>query len=396
MFTKKFTKVFTLVVLCLLGTVVSVLAGAWGNHPEAPYQGGYWKWQISGPGIVSEAYSMKWSQSAIDDMKWDGNTEVLDQTADCTVASPAGDKLHTQSSSSNIPNTGINGYNDCGVYQWFEESELKINPHSLNTSTQYWQRVNWQCVDEDASGDLNVSFEAAPWHHGWLDKESYSCGSSSASSGNELNDVDKLTIQNEPILLREVDNGIFSYQVIRKSNGNLRVYSDVDFLEPQTFEAYKDENERLLNTIILGKAESGTTLAVVTFISPLTVEEARAIAQNADIEVISYSVFGHLEDDIVSTYMFPQSRTIEDTIQIETNPENMGEIINDGVMTIMGYVDSSGLQLLNSYENIALLDVTASRIQSEIRDLDEVVDLQQFAIPNPAWQIYAGEIGTTE
>jgi hypothetical protein len=43
-----------------------------------------------------------------------------------------------------------------------------------------------------------------------------------------------------------------------------------------------------------------------------------------------------------------------------------------------------------------LTDVTASRIQSEIRDLDEAVDLQQFAIPNPAWHIYAGEISTTK
>lgn len=349
------------------------------------------------PIIVSYAYGMKWTQDAIDDMKWDGNTEVLDQTADCTDDSPAGDKLHTQSSSSNIPNTGINVYNDCGVYQWFEESELKINPYSLNTSTQYWQSVTWQCVNAGVSGDLNITFEAAPWHHtGWLDKESYSCGYSFASFGNEIDDVDRSTTQNEPILLREVDNGIFSYRVIRKSDGNLRVYSDVDFMDPQIFKAYKVENERLLNTILSEKAENDTILVIVTFNSPLTVEEAQSLTKNARMEVLSYSVFGHQENDIVSTYMFPQSRTIEDTIQMKTHLENIGEVVNDGVMTIMGYVDGSGLQLLDSYQNVALLDTVASRIQSEIRDLDGAVDLQQFAIPNPAWHIYAGEISTTQ
>lgn len=149
MFTKKFTKAFAFLVICLVGTTITVFAAAWGNHPEAPYQGQYIYWTTSGPGVVSYAYGMKWTQDAIDDMKWDGNTEVLDQTADCTNDSPGGDRLHTQSSSSNIPNTGINGYNDCGVYQWFEESELKINPHSLNTSTQYWQSVNWGKISRE-------------------------------------------------------------------------------------------------------------------------------------------------------------------------------------------------------------------------------------------------------
>lgn len=49
MFTKKFTKVFTLVIICIMGTVVSVLAAAWGNDPEAPYQGWYTYWTTSGP-----------------------------------------------------------------------------------------------------------------------------------------------------------------------------------------------------------------------------------------------------------------------------------------------------------------------------------------------------------
>lgn len=137
-------------------------------------------------------------------------------------------------------------------------------------------------------------------------------------------------------------------------------------------------------------------MVVVTFNAPLKFQEAQSLIQNARLEVLSYGIFGHLENDIVSTYVFPLSRTIEDTNQIETNIENFGEITQDGIMTIMGYVNNSGLRLLSSHENVALLDVTASRIQSEIRDLDEAVDLQQFAIPNPAWHIYAGELSTTK
>ena len=65
-----------------------------------------------------------------------------------------------------------------------------------------------------------------------------------------------------------------------------------------------------------------------------------------------------------------------------------------GIMTITGFVDSERIQILDEYQGVTLLDLTANKIQSEISDL--VVELEQFAIPNPAWLIYASNVNATE
>lgn len=67
-----------------------------------------------------------------------------------------------------------------------------------------------------------------------------------------------------------------------------------------------------------------------------------------------------------------------------------------GIMTITGFVDSERIQILDEYQGVTLLDLTANKIQSEISDLKEVVELEQFAIPNPAWLIYASNVNATE
>ena len=143
MVTKKFATIFVGIFVFLFGIVLSVYA-AWGyGGNEAPYQGNYTYWTTYGLGVTSYAYNMKWTQSAINDMKWDGNNEWLDQTADCTNDSPGGDRLHATASSTNIPNYGFSTYNDCDNASWKEETELKINPYSLNTTTTYYQYVRY-------------------------------------------------------------------------------------------------------------------------------------------------------------------------------------------------------------------------------------------------------------
>lgn len=393
MFTRKFTTVFVGVFICLLGIVFSVHA-AWGNGgAEAPYQGNY-TYSRNGTTVTSNASSMKWTQTAINNMTWDGTSEYLDQTADCVSNPPVGDRLHVLSSSTNIPNSGIYGYNDCGVYQWFEETEVTINPYSLKTTTSYWNTVNWQCVYSTANGELNVSFEPTPWNHKWLDKEYYSCGPQMNNGESQI--PSDRPVKKEPEILREVNHNTFSYQVIRTPNGHLRVYATVNFLNEQVFEAYRAENQQILNSLLSKESSSDAIFVVVTFASPLSQEEAKTLIQNAQMDTVSYGIFGHMNDEVVSTYVSPLSRTVEDFSQEKQYLENIGEVVYDGIMTITGFVDNEGLQILEEYQGVALLDLTANRIQQELSDLNSTIELTQFVVPNPAWLIYSGELSLTK
>lgn len=400
--TKKFTSIFVSVFVLLLSIVVSVYA-AWGyGGEEAPYTGELTEWQISGPGIASYAYDMKWTESSIANMKFDGTNEWLDQTADCTVDSPGGDRLHPTSMTTNIPNYGAFNYNDCGNPTWKEEYELKINPYSLSETTTYNQYIEWNCAYGGALGDINISMEPSSLGHEWLDKTSYNCGSSTSSankylinafSSNASNTSKIITGEGKSELLRDAENGIFSYQVVRTSGDNLRVYSDVDFRDEQILAAYQFENRKQLDTLLSNEVQNSQLLVVVTFSTPLSIEEAQDLVQTAQMEVVSYGIFGRIGDEVVSTYKTPLSNSIEDISLAENATEN--EVVYDGVMTITGFVNQNGLKVVSNHQAVSLLDLTAHSIQSELNDLGETIELENFAIPNPAWLIYSGEIDIT-
>lgn len=401
---KKFTTIFVGVFVFLFGIVLSVYA-AWGyGGNEAPYTGDYTNWSVYGPGITSYAHSMQWSQSAINDMKWDSTSEWLDQTADCV--GQGGDRLHATASSTNIPNYGFSIYNDCGNSSWKEETELKINPYSLSTATTYYQYVWWDCVYGNASGELNVSFEPALWAHEWLDKTNYQCPNHSAANNDDLPALGTVATSNgnkpavdgdnKPELIREVDNGIYSYQVVRTPNGHIRVYSDIDFLDKAVLEAYQAENKSYLNALLSKQTQDESLFVVVTFTTPLSVKDVQDLIQQTQMDVGSYGIFGHIGNEVVSTYKFPLSGLIEDFSQDSQQLENEGEIIYDGIMTLAGYINSEKAQILDEHHSVYLLDLTANKIQSEISDLKEVGGSEQFAIPNPAWLVYIGDVSATK
>lgn len=199
-------------------------------------------------------------------------------------------------------------------------------------------------------------------------------------------------LQNGPQLLREVDNGLFSYRVLRTSPDQLRVYSNVDFLDEKVLKAYQAENERELSALLLNETAGDAALVVITFTSPLSEEEAITLTENAHMNVLSYGIFGRVDSEVVSTYVFPASRTIENFAQDTRLMESVGMITYDGIMIITGLVDKAGLQTISAYSKIGLLDLTANRIRTELSDLEETVGLEQFAIPNPAWYVYTGEL----
>jgi hypothetical protein len=370
---------------------------AWSpNHGEAPYTGSFSLSYPASGQVKSSATSIKWTTAAINDMDGDGNSEYLDQTADCVGS--GGDKLDVSYVVTNIPDHGVAAYNDCGNSSIREEVELHIDEDSLVAGASYYYNVVWLCKVAPTSGEINVSFEPAPWDHDWLDKVNYSCSSTASIQSQQALmrsalDVGLQEEESKPAvstkngrsdIIHQFENGIFAYEVVRNEHGKLRVRVNVEFEDPQILEAYENYNRDL--AIELASKEQ-PVLTVITFASPLTVGELRELTESLGMEVVSYSIFGSSqEDDITTIHVWPQSKTVEEIPVIDG-------VTMDGVMTVTGIVDSSSLPVLSASEEVALIDVIGNQIQSQVQsDLGEFIELGQLGIPTPAWSLIAGEI----
>ena len=370
---------------------------AWSpNHGEAPYTGSFSLSYPASGQVKSSATSIKWSTAAINDMDGDGNSEYLDQTADCVGS--GGDKLDVSYVVTNIPDHGVYSYNDCGNSFIREEVELHIDEDSLVAGASYYYNVVWLCKVAPTSGEINITYEPAPWSHDWLDKVNYSCSSTaSIQSQQALMDANSIlqteegntqsvptTKNGRPDIIHQFENGIFAYEVVRNEYGKLRVRVNVEFEDPQIFKAYEDYNENLAAELA---SQEQPVSVVITFASPLTVGELGELTERLGMEVVSYSILGSSqENETTSVHVWPQSKMVEEIPAIDG-------VDMDGVMTVTGIVNSSSLSTLNASEKVAFTDVIANQIQSQVQsDLGKFIGFDQMGIPTPAWSLFTGEV----
>lgn len=386
----------TVKIAILFISLIALIAWA-PNHGEAPNTGSF---SISYPAsgqVKSSATSIKWTTAAIADMDGDGNSEYLDQTADCVGS--GGDKLDVSYVVTNIPDYGVAAYNDCGNTSVREEVELHIDEDSLVAGSSYYYNVVWLCKSAPTSGEINVSFEPATWEHDWLDKVNYSCVSTAsiqnqqASMHSEFDVgfqekvsklIDPSNKNSQSNILYQFENGIFAYEVVRNEHGKLRVRVNVEFENPQIMEAYKNYNRDLATE--LASIEQ-SVFTVITFTSPLTINELRKLTESSGMEVVSYSMFGGLQEDAVTAiHVWPESKTVEEIPVTDGVP-----IV--GAMAVAGIVNSSYLPALRNGEKIAFIDVLSNQIQSQVHaHLGEPIGFEQVGIPTPAWPLFTGEI----
>ncbi len=393
----KSLRISILVFIIVFAATVSI--SAWDpTSGEAPYQGSYTSWSYYT--AYSKGYDMRWSQNALNDMNGDGTGEWLDQTADCTDNSPNGDKLHAVSGNTNIPNYGISIYNDCGSSSYKEESELQLASNYMNTASYYWFDMNWNCVSGGNSGEINLSFEPAWWSHDWLDKRSYYCyGSAFISNQISLPEIDSHVaeiendLQIKPTPLLTVKDSTYSYQLIRNPHDKLYVRTDVEFSNESILKNHLDANKILLSDFLYNQEPRNDLRIVVTFFSPISIEEVAVLADYTQMHINSYGVFGRSGEDIISTYVFPINGKIEHTFIMNESVDN---VVYEGIMTIDGIINNYDLERLANRTDVFLLDLSANKIQSDLRDLGENIEIEQIGIPNPAWQIYTNEINFTK
>lgn len=83
----------------------------------------------------------------------------FDMTADCTTDNPGGDRLDYIAFYSNVPNFGIQVWNDCGNVLMREEADLRINASSVQAETQYYYQVHYSKKQFGVSGAINLSYQ---------------------------------------------------------------------------------------------------------------------------------------------------------------------------------------------------------------------------------------------
>lgn len=368
---------------------------------EAPYTGTFYSSSRSN-GIRTNARSVKWDSAGVYYMQQNGwGDAYYDQTADCTANSPQGDKMRADYVVTSTPNYGAFAYDDCDgpLPNGNEEIELTINDLSVVAQTSYQYDVVWRCKAASVSGEINITFELGAWGpKGWQDKVTYNLGNCQGPFPTVAQEAFLLSptstdssLQPPEIISTVTGSGeTVQYQALRTSQGTLRARAQVNFIDEDRFRAYREFNVNMATTL-QAEVANAPVLSVVTFAAPLAVDEVRALAELAGLEVISYGAFGtNTSGEQVSVYVWPETQTVEELPAIRG-------IKLKGIMTITALVkpEASGLGMLLSDKRITLVDVSANQIKAKVEaELGESIEVTQIGVPNPAWLIIAGTIKT--
>lgn len=394
-------------VLLIILVIISLAWQQYPNTPEVPYTGVYSKASIY-QGIETRARTVKWNANGVWWMQHNVWAEVFDQTADCTVNSPMGDKLIPNYVSTNIP---LNGqplaYDDCDGPNpnVNEELEISLNSNSIVAESTYTFDVGWLCNASNINGEVNVTFEMdLAGGKYWLDKKTYNITSCLALAPDSRQTQDqpglikvegaKMANVSEPnpqrgnrLLWSAQDpTNTYTYYVIKTDQGKTRVRVQVNFHVPGVFERYRELNAALLN---MPQGINQPTKAVVTFVSPISTVEAQELVKQTGMTVLAYGASGRdAPGRLFFVYIFPQSQAIEGIPSID------GVQVN-GIMLLTGMVgrNTDTLASLARNPQVALVDVIYDTIKRDVEaKLGHPIEWSQIGVTDPAWYIAGGEI----
>jgi hypothetical protein len=337
-----------------------------------------------------------WDAAGVNEIRNNSYFEEYDQTADCVNSPKVGDKLGVNYTVTTLPNSGVFAYDDCDGPgpNVNEEVEVALNSNSVVAGTNYQYDIIWICNGTNISGEVNVTFEYSNIYRdhntntqywGWCGGSARVANPGSGSApenwnGNQLTSPKHVTIHDTG----QAENGL-RYEVLRTSSGRLRARSRADFSSSSEFQDYRQFNTELLASL-KGKMDS-PILAVVTMREAISADDLAVIADQADLQIISYGILGANSDgQQVSVYVWPT----ETQGLIFPTEEN---IRYQGIYTFVALVRLTTIDTLLLDPNVVLVDVSANQIRDEIlAKLGEPIDVTQIGIPNPAWYFMSGEL----
>lgn len=162
------------VAILLLFSLARVVSAAWApDFSSSPYNGNYWLYTTSSHQVGVADY-IRWSSSGVNSLRADSSPR-FDLTADCTSDNPGDDQLNYDVVYTNVPNSGVDAWNDCGWVNIREEAELKISANSVAAEVNYYHQVFFRKNEYGVSGAINMTYQRnnSPTHD-HLDKILYS------------------------------------------------------------------------------------------------------------------------------------------------------------------------------------------------------------------------------
>ena len=154
----------------MLAAVISGAALAWEQtFSSSPYNG-WMTATVRSSDVVGTAQYIRWSSGGISAFNSDLGPR-FDITADC--AGTPGDQLDYAATYTNLPNSGVDVWNDCGSIFVREEAELWLTRTLVAEVDYYYQVIYWK-QSGSHSGEINITYQRnnSPTHD-WLDKATY-------------------------------------------------------------------------------------------------------------------------------------------------------------------------------------------------------------------------------
>lgn len=334
---------------------------------ETPCEGSLSTYAASQDRLRTTAY-FRWNTDEIDAMRDDNNNnEYMDIT-------PYRCGLEVYEISTNLPNHGTATYKDgCRKKK---EAEVHLRPESIYADQLYLFQTRYNCRSAGV-WEVAVTFEHdAPTGRDWLSDTQDNCQNSRSAN--------KQTSSGTSQMIMSKDNQEYSYKIF-EGNGEYDVAVNINF-DYNNLSKHMGENTTPLSRKSSKTFETG--MVVITFQTPLTVEQANSFVERTGIEILDYGLFGKNENDTISVYRFPDS---DNALSFDNTWESgEGHVYDvDGIMTIRGVINLQSMNVLESDSNILLLDTTGIEVQTEIYDeLGITVNPEDISLSNPAWQVY--------
>jgi len=186
----------------------------------------------------------------------------------------------------------------------------------------------------------------------------------------------------------------FRYTGQGQSNGSYYVTISVDFDDPMAHKDYLDANRERGQTLLSQSATYPLPLQI-TFATPISLQDARALASEAHVQVDSFALVGKSSQDHSKRgghWEFGGlDRPVPGTQSMDPTGTTGEQLVLEGVMVIRGAVaDAAGLASLLTDPRIYLVDTSevelrtliAQRHPSDVTGSDLTI-----SVPSPFWNL---------
>ncbi|MDA8186683.1 MAG: hypothetical protein M0T85_00885 [Dehalococcoidales bacterium] len=350
------------------------------NYEGAPQPGTMFIW-VDGNSVGAQAEYFFWDSSLVKS-DWDPK---LDWTHDQGVA-------NYQNYGSDVPNEGVDAWDDNGSLDSLEEVELRIIEANVEVGRTYrYFRVDWS--GSSGSGKPNISYEwGAPWDrgHDWLEGQGY--GGAARLFNLPLGARQAFAANGKPVVATfegRVLQGQATLKAVKYQDGQVRgrVRWNVASADARASHA---TTSRAFAQQLVAKEGSRIIPVTVSFNRALQEQDVREMVARTGLRIKHVYAGG-----ANSTGSRFSAGTVADN-QGRFDVATLIQILADGgarylgITGLEGEISSSPSTLSALLTTRGVSDVDASAVEAQemlAQAFDVPVELVRVTIPSPHWYV---------